>query len=238
MTEILENVKDFARQRRRRRLTGLRQYLAVFLENSRAKNKLSVCSLWFSYKVLGVHSTRYLIYMYNKIWNIYHLALLFDKRFLCVTNEKSLAKKCIYVWPAYQLTAEELFILLSAWVVLDFVFLPREHVTISRSVLRFRCRFRLYKFMIIALYTTIKDKSSAWSKFVLQSLKRFMAHWAYWDREIWANTVWVPRDRTEITKMYLNVWKMKFSLLNLQFRMTRVVVQWQLVKPAVCFSDL
>ena len=30
---------------------------------------------------------------YNKIGNICHLALLFDKRFLCVMNEKSLAKK-------------------------------------------------------------------------------------------------------------------------------------------------
>ena len=36
---------------------------------------------------------------YNKIGNIYHLALLFDKRFLCVTNEKSLAKKCIWYSP-------------------------------------------------------------------------------------------------------------------------------------------
>ena len=75
-----------------------------------------------------------------------------------------------------QLTAEELFILLSAWVVLDFVFLPREHVTISRSVSWLRCRFRLYKFMIIALYTTLKDKSSAWSNFMLRFLKRFIAH--------------------------------------------------------------
>ena len=50
----------------------------------------------------------------------------------------------------------------------------------------------------------------------------------------------LPRDRTQITKKKknLNVWKKKFSLLNLQFCRTRIVVQVQLVEPAVCFSDL
>ena len=49
----------------------------------------------------------------------------------------------------------------------------------------------------------------------------------------------LPRDRTQITKKkYLNVWEMKFSLVNLQFRMTKMVVQGQLVVPAVSFSDL
>ena len=48
----------------------------------------------------------------------------------------------------------------------------------------------------------------------------------------------LPRDRTQITKKYLNVWKTKFSLLNLQFRMTIMVVQEQLLESAVCLSDL
>ena len=34
---------------------------------------------------------------------------------------------------------------------------------------------------------------------------------------------------------YLNVWKMKFSLLNLQFRITIMVALGQLVETAICF---
>ena len=51
----------------------------------------------------------------------------------------------------------------------------------------------------------------------------------------WIKAQGVPRDRTQITKKYLN---MKFCLLNLQFCLTRMVLQSQLIEPAACFSHI